>query len=72
MQMATFLLVRFSFSATFTLNSFTFFIILLCICSKCFTVTCFSVPQQGEILITTEFGKMMVEPTEICVIQVFV
>ena len=29
-----------------------------------------SVPQQGEILITTEFGKMMVEPNEICVIQV--
>lgn len=28
------------------------------------------VPQQGEILITTEFGKMMVEPNEICVIQV--
>lgn len=28
------------------------------------------VPQQGEILITTEFGKMLVEPSEICVIQV--
>lgn len=28
------------------------------------------VPQQGEILITTEFGKMLVEPNEICVIQV--
>uniref|UniRef100_A0A674P6Z6 Homogentisate 1,2-dioxygenase n=1 Tax=Takifugu rubripes TaxID=31033 RepID=A0A674P6Z6_TAKRU len=27
------------------------------------------VPQQGEILITTEFGKMLVEPNEICVIQ---
>uniref|UniRef100_A0A673ZXN4 Homogentisate 1,2-dioxygenase n=1 Tax=Salmo trutta TaxID=8032 RepID=A0A673ZXN4_SALTR len=27
------------------------------------------VPQQGEVLITTEFGKMMVEPNEICVIQ---
>uniref|UniRef100_A0AAR2K030 Homogentisate 1,2-dioxygenase n=1 Tax=Pygocentrus nattereri TaxID=42514 RepID=A0AAR2K030_PYGNA len=27
------------------------------------------VPQKGEILITTEFGKMMVEPNEICVIQ---
>ncbi|KAI4797530.1 hypothetical protein KUCAC02_025017 [Chaenocephalus aceratus] len=26
-------------------------------------------PQQGEILITTEFGKIMVEPNEICVIQ---
>ncbi len=31
---------------------------------------CVSVPQQGEILITTEFGKMMVETNEICVIQV--
>lgn len=29
-----------------------------------------AVPQQGEILITTEFGKMTVEPNEICVIQV--
>lgn len=28
------------------------------------------VPQQGEILVTTEFGKMTVEPNEICVIQV--
>lgn len=28
------------------------------------------VPQQGEILVTTEFGKMKVEPNEICVIQV--
>ncbi|XP_037312125.2 homogentisate 1,2-dioxygenase [Pungitius pungitius] len=27
------------------------------------------VPQQGEILITTEFGKIMVEPNEIVVIQ---
>ncbi|KAG7275057.1 hypothetical protein CRUP_001777 [Coryphaenoides rupestris] len=27
------------------------------------------VPQQGELLITTEFGKMLVEPKEICVIQ---
>uniref|UniRef100_A0A4W4F3K7 Homogentisate 1,2-dioxygenase n=1 Tax=Electrophorus electricus TaxID=8005 RepID=A0A4W4F3K7_ELEEL len=27
------------------------------------------VPYQGEILITTEFGKMMVEPNEICVLQ---
>lgn len=27
-------------------------------------------PQKGEILITTEFGKMLVEPNEICVIQV--
>lgn len=30
----------------------------------------FLVPQQGKVLITTEFGKMMVEPNEICVIQV--
>uniref|UniRef100_A0AAY4APR8 Homogentisate 1,2-dioxygenase n=1 Tax=Denticeps clupeoides TaxID=299321 RepID=A0AAY4APR8_9TELE len=29
----------------------------------------FSVPQQGKLLVTTEFGKMMVEPNEICVIQ---
>lgn len=29
-----------------------------------------TVPQKGEVLITTEFGKMMVEPNEICVIQV--
>ncbi|KAG2457229.1 DPOLA polymerase, partial [Polypterus senegalus] len=28
-----------------------------------------SVPQLGKLLITTEFGKMMVEPNEICVIQ---
>uniref|UniRef100_A0A8C9S8G7 Homogentisate 1,2-dioxygenase n=1 Tax=Scleropages formosus TaxID=113540 RepID=A0A8C9S8G7_SCLFO len=27
------------------------------------------VPQQGKILVTTEFGKMMVEPNEICVVQ---
>ncbi|KAM9301127.1 homogentisate 1,2-dioxygenase [Morus bassanus] len=27
------------------------------------------VPQQGKLLITTEFGKMLVEPNEICVIQ---
>ncbi|CAB1349936.1 unnamed protein product [Coregonus sp. 'balchen'] len=27
------------------------------------------VPQHGEILVTTEFGRMMVEPNEICVIQ---
>uniref|UniRef100_A0A8C2E3M9 Homogentisate 1,2-dioxygenase n=1 Tax=Cyprinus carpio TaxID=7962 RepID=A0A8C2E3M9_CYPCA len=31
--------------------------------------SCTYLPQQGEILITTEFGKMMVEPNEICVIQ---
>ena len=28
------------------------------------------VPQQGTLGITTEFGKMTVEPNEICVIQV--
>ncbi|XP_052808795.1 homogentisate 1,2-dioxygenase-like isoform X2 [Mya arenaria] len=27
------------------------------------------VPQQGSLLVTTEFGKMLVEPNEICVIQ---
>ncbi|XP_009327564.1 PREDICTED: homogentisate 1,2-dioxygenase [Pygoscelis adeliae] len=27
------------------------------------------VPQQGKLFITTEFGKMLVEPNEICVIQ---
>ncbi|XP_039261743.2 homogentisate 1,2-dioxygenase-like [Styela clava] len=27
------------------------------------------VPQQGNLYITTEFGKMVVEPNEICVIQ---
>lgn len=36
--------------------------------SRCVFVS--AVPQQGEILITTEFGKMLVEPNEICVIQV--
>jgi homogentisate 1,2-dioxygenase len=30
----------------------------------------FSVPQQGILDITTEFGKMRVEPNEICVIEV--
>jgi len=30
----------------------------------------FAVPQQGELDITTEFGKMTVRPNEICVIQV--
>lgn len=36
-------------------------------CCLCF----FSlVPQQGKLLITTEFGKLLVEPNEICVIQV--
>jgi len=28
------------------------------------------VPQQGTLYITTEFGKVKVEPMEICVIQV--
>lgn len=28
-----------------------------------------SVPQQGSLMITTEFGKMKVSPNEICVIQ---
>ncbi|XP_053159240.1 homogentisate 1,2-dioxygenase isoform X1 [Hemicordylus capensis] len=27
------------------------------------------VPQQGKLLITTEFGRLLVEPNEICVIQ---
>ncbi|XP_063150674.1 homogentisate 1,2-dioxygenase isoform X2 [Candoia aspera] len=27
------------------------------------------VPQQGKLLITTEFGKLLAEPNEICVIQ---
>ncbi|XP_051737953.1 homogentisate 1,2-dioxygenase isoform X1 [Ctenopharyngodon idella] len=46
-------------------------------CNTSMTDKCFQnadgdfliVPQQREILITTEFGKMMVEPNEICVIQ---
>ena len=29
-----------------------------------------SVPQKGSLVITTEMGKMEVEPNEICVIQV--
>ena len=29
-----------------------------------------AVPQQGTLFITTEFGKMVVEPNHICVIQV--
>ena len=33
-------------------------------------VVLLSVPQQGTLYITTEFGKMKVEPMEICVIQV--
>lgn len=28
------------------------------------------VPQKGKLLIYTEFGKMIVQPNEICVIQV--
>ena len=32
-------------------------------------VVCYLVPQQGRLDITTEFGKMMVAPNEICVIQ---
>ena len=28
------------------------------------------VPQQGTILVTTEMGRMEVEPNELCVIQV--
>lgn len=30
------------------------------------------VPQQGSLRITTEFGKIQVDPNEICVIQVSV
>lgn len=40
-----------------------------CVCLA-LSVCVSTVPQQGEVLITTEFGKMMVEPNEICVIQV--
>jgi homogentisate 1,2-dioxygenase len=29
------------------------------------------VPQNGLLRITTEFGRMLVKPLEICVIQVF-
>uniref|UniRef100_A0AAX7UW05 Homogentisate 1,2-dioxygenase n=1 Tax=Astatotilapia calliptera TaxID=8154 RepID=A0AAX7UW05_ASTCA len=46
--------------------AFLFKFSFLCV-SLCLFVC--AVPQQGEILITTEFGKMMVEPNEICVIQ---
>lgn len=35
----------------------------------CF-VRVFAVPQHGALKITTEFGKMLVSPHEICVIQV--
>uniref|UniRef100_A0AAY4APQ3 Homogentisate 1,2-dioxygenase n=1 Tax=Denticeps clupeoides TaxID=299321 RepID=A0AAY4APQ3_9TELE len=46
-------------------------------CNTSMTDRCFQnsdgdfliVPQQGKLLVTTEFGKMMVEPNEICVIQ---
>ena len=34
-----------------------------------FCLVC-TVAQQGTLCITTEFGKMKVEPLEICVIQV--
>ena len=30
------------------------------------------VPQQGSLRITTEFGRMLIKPEEICVIQVFI
>lgn len=30
----------------------------------------FTVPQQGGLMITTEFGRMQVDPNEICVLQV--
>uniref|UniRef100_A0A8C6VSR4 Homogentisate 1,2-dioxygenase n=2 Tax=Nothobranchius furzeri TaxID=105023 RepID=A0A8C6VSR4_NOTFU len=46
--------------------------ILVLSCFRCFNNSdgdFLIVPQQGEILVTTEFGKMMVEPNEICVIQ---
>ena len=41
-------------------------------CVKLYTsdFACVSVPQQGTLFITTEFGKLKVEPLEICVIQV--
>lgn len=28
-----------------------------------------AVPQQGDLNITTEFGKLVVKPNEICVLQ---
>lgn len=34
-----------------------------------FDFTLYVVPQQGALDITTEFGKLHVEPNEICVIQ---
>lgn len=35
-----------------------------------FTSLFIVVPQQGTLMITTEFGKMEVKPNEICIIQV--
>ena len=35
-----------------------------------FTSLFIAVPQQGTLMITTEFGKMEVKPNEICIIQV--
>ena len=37
-----------------------------------FTSLFIAVPQQGTLMITTEFGKMEVKPNEICIIQVTV
>lgn len=45
-------------------------VIFLLFSSPLFSLFVYPVPQQGEILITTEFGKMRVEPNELCVIQV--
>uniref|UniRef100_A0A7S3PH04 homogentisate 1,2-dioxygenase n=1 Tax=Aplanochytrium stocchinoi TaxID=215587 RepID=A0A7S3PH04_9STRA len=47
------------------------------VCNKSMIDTCFSdsdgdlliVPQIGNLLITTEFGKIELEPNEICVVQ---
>lgn len=41
---------------------------LRCVCACKLMVRC-TVPQQGALDITTEFGKMRVQPNEICVIQ---
>lgn len=79
-QMETFWLVRKRACRCFSLSSLTrrmiaqfpqsrfSFLDSLVSVSLCLFVSV--VPQLGEILITTEFGKMMVEPNEICVIQV--
>lgn len=48
---------------------FLFFILFwkeLLTAALCFVL----VPQKGKLLIYTEFGKMLVQPNEICVIQV--